>query len=198
MLFKNIVLVVCSAILAIGCASTKELKPMTSAIESTTVGQKGFSLSIPEQKEWIITEENPYKIVLSKQSNKNNERYTIQALVVKLPSFKNDEDFLNFIEKSMNKNRDKSKLKIIEQHVDFASGQAEKCVRYNSKEEPKIKSKKTKSLVLGMVNFTCRHPDKENTGVYIAYSKKSYSENTDENLVAQAENIFSGLTFSAF
>jgi len=198
MLFKNILLLVCTALLAIGCASTPEPKPMTSEVEIKTSGQKGFSLSFPEQKEWTIIEESPYKIVFSKQSSKNNERYTIQALVVKLPSFKDDNDFLSFIEKSMNKNRDKSNLKVIEQQIEFASGQGDKCVRYNSKEELKVKSKKTKSLVLGMVNFTCRHPDKENTGIYIAYSKKSFSENMDENLLAQAENIFNGLTFSVF
>ncbi len=198
MLFKNILLLVCSVFIAIGCASTPEPITMTSAVESNISVQKGFSLSFAEQKEWTVTEESPYKIVLSKQSSNNNERYTIQALVVKLPSFKDDDDFLNFIEKSMNKNRDKSNLKVIEQQINFASGQGEKCVRYNSKEEPLVKSKKTKSLILGMVNYTCRHPDKENTGIYIAFSKKSYAENADENLIAQAENIFRGLTFSDF
>ena len=118
--------------------------------------------------------------------------------MVKLPNFDNDEDFLSYIEKRMDKNRQNSNLKVLQQQVGFASGQGEKCVRYNSTEEPLVKSKNSKPVVLGMVNYTCRHPDKANTGIYMAYSKKSSSDKLDENLMVQAENVFSSLSFNKF
>jgi len=197
MCIKKLSLLPFIAILLVACSSTPKIEAPT-VVDNQVSSQKGFSLPMSEQEGWTVFEENPYKIVYTKQNIENNERYTIQALVVKLPSFDEDKEFLDYIEKSIEKNRKKSKLRVVEQEIDFISGKGEKCVRYNSKEEPLVKKEKTKSLMLGMVNFTCRHPEKQNTGIYIAYSKKSYSDKSDENLVVQAENIFSKFSFSKF
>lgn len=193
---KNIFLLLCTSLLVVACAGAPAKK--VSSVKDQILVQKGFTLSFSELKDWIVTEENPYKVVLSKQNQNKHERYTIQVLVVKLPSFKDDDAFLSYIEESMAKNSDKSKLTIIEQQVNLTSGEGKRCVRYNSKEEPIKKTSNNKSLVLGIVNFTCRHPDKKNAGVYLAYSKKAYKDNIDDNLITQAENIFSLLKFSAF
>lgn len=193
---KNIFLLLCTSLLFVACAGAPAKK--VSLVEDKILGQKGFTLSLSELKGWIVTEEGPYKVVLSKQNPNKHERYTIQALVVKLPNFKDDDAFLSYIEESMAKNSDKSKLNIIEQQVNLTSGEGKRCVMYNSKEEPTKKTSNKKSLVLGMVNFTCRHPDKKNAGVYLAYSKKAYRDNIDDNLITQAKNIFSQLKFSAF
>lgn len=193
---KNSFLILCTSLLIVACAGAPAKK--MSSVEEKVSGQKGFTLSFSELKDWDVTEESLYKIVLSKQNLSKHERYTIQALVVKLPSFKDDDAFLSYIEKSMAKNSNKSKLTIIEQQANLTSGEGKKCVRYNSKEEPTKKASNKKSLVLDMVNFTCRHPDKKNAGVYLAYSKKAYKDNMDDNLITQAENIFTQLKFSAF
>lgn len=184
--------------MTVGCATTSEPPPLVTQVQYQPSNQKGFSLTFTGKESWTVNEETPYKVVYSKQNTNNSERHLIQALVVKLPSFNNDQEFLEFVEKSIEKNRQKSKLKLLQQQVGFSSTQGEKCVRYNSMEEPAAKSKVAKPVVLGMVNYTCRHPDKANTGIYMAYSVKSLADKSDENIIANAENIFSSLSFNKF
>ena len=171
---KNLFVAFSAAIIAVGCATTSKPASETISvkhIESAVSNQKGFSLEFSDKEAWTVAEETPYKIVYSKQETDSNNQHLIQALVVKLPNFDSDQEFLKYVEKSIDKNRQEKNGKVVEQQVGFASNQGEKCVRYNSKEKPAIKSKKNKPVVLEVVNYTCRHPDKAYTGVYMAYSK---------------------------
>ena len=189
-------LILFSAVSLIACSSTP--KPMAQAApNSSAMGsiQKGFSLSFPTQNEWAVVKNDPYKMVMTKQGLAKDERYTIQALVVKLPKFKSDEDFMKFITNRMEQSQKQSGVKVIEQHAEFVEGQDNKCVQYNSKEEYPGKSK---SMVLEVVNFTCRHTDKENAGVYLAYSKKYPEGSDDKNFSLNAQGIFSYMELAAF
>jgi len=193
MYLKNSILIICTAFLMMACSSTAELKPVEFIAPIVESQQKGFSLLFPERKSWSVTNNEPYKIVLTRNNAEKNERYTIQALMVKLPAFEEDQAFLNYIKKRMDKNRESTNLKLIEHQAALVDGQAEKCVQYYSREESLEKSD-----MLGMVNFTCRHPSKRYAGVYLAFSKKSGLNESNENLLAQATTIFSHLTFSEF
>ncbi len=169
--------------------------PIVETTPEPMLSLKGFSLSLPDQEEWTIVKNTPYKVIMTKQGLAGDERYTIQALVVKLPNFKSDEDFMNFISKRMKKSQKKSKVKVLEQNVQLVDGQDSKCVQYNSKEQYQGKSK---PIMLEIANFTCRHINKENAGVYLAYSKKYPQGNDDNNFGANAAELFSHMALIEF
>ena len=165
-----------SAVSLFACSSAPQLQPQ--AAPDMEIVQKGFSLLLPNQDDWKIVKKNDYKVVLSKQGLTNKERYTIQALVVKLPKFMNDQEFMKFVSKRMKKSQQQSDGKVIEQHAQLIEGEDKKCVQYNSKEQY---SGKSKPVILETVNFTCRHSDRDYAGVYLAYSKKYFQGYEDKN-----------------
>ena len=155
--------------------------------------QKGFSLSFPDQNEWTVVKDNPYKIVMTKPGQGKNDRYMIQALVVKLPKFNSDEDFMDFITNRMKKSQKQSGTNVTEENVQFVEGQNNKCVQYKSKEQ-----RSSKAEMLEVISFTCRHPDREKAGVYLAYSKKYSQGNDDKNFAVKAAGLFSHMELVAF
>lgn len=191
MQFKTLFLVF-SAVSLFACSSSPELKVQAEPAVSNSM-QKGFSLSFPDQNEWTVINDKPYKIVMTKSGQAEKDRYMIQALVVKLPKFDNDEDFMDFITSRMEKSQSQSGTKVSEEHVQFVEGKTNKCVQYNSKEQ-----RSKKSEMLEVVSFTCRHPDRENAGVYLAYSKKYSQGNGDKDLGVKAAGLFNHMELVAF
>ena len=166
--------------------------PMVQELDNNEFSAKGFSLTFPGQDEWTVVTKDPYKVVMTKPGNNDYERYTIQALVVNLPGFKNDQEFMNFIKSRMKKNHNRSGTKMINQNVRLVEGQEKMCVQYNSQEK---KTGKSKTVMLDMVSYTCHHPDREKAGVYMAYSKRYNSDSLIEDLTVKATELFSRLNF---
>ena len=194
MQFKGLVLIL-STVSLFACSSSPKLQSQVSGNSGNIeIIKKGFSLLIPNQDNWKVVKKGPYNVVLSKQGLTNKERYTIQALVVKLPRFSNDEEFMAFIKERMKKTQQKSDSKIIEHHTQFVDGEDSKCVQYRSKKQYPDKSK---AVMIETVNFTCRHADRDNAGVYLAYSKKYLGDNEDKDFAESAAGLFNQMELSA-
>lgn len=159
---------------------------------------RGFSLSVPASEGWNVAKQGPLNIVLAKQGKDAHERYAIQALVVELPEFKDDDEFKRYIETRMNMTRGKSAEKIVEIKSDLVAGQSAMCVQAHTKEMDVVNTAKAEPASQGMlelVNFTCRYPDRKNVGIYLAYSKRSVAASADENIMAQANELFKKMNF---
>ena len=198
MQLKTLILLL-SAVSLFACSSTPEPMVQASPISSPQMNdigviRKGFSLSLPNQDEWTVVKDKPYKVVMTKPGLNNNERYMIQALVVKLPKFKDDDDFMKFISRRMEKTQKQSGVEVIEKNTQLVESQNTMCVQYNSKEQH---SGKSEPVMLELVNFTCRHTENEGAGVYLAYSKKYSQGNDDKNFGINAADIFSYMELSA-
>lgn len=198
MQFKTCVLIF-SAVSLFACSSTPKPQAQVEPIiyqqaDDMEVVQKGFSLSFPNQDEWTVVKKEPYKVVMTKPDLTNNGRYTIQALVVKLPTFKDDQDFMKFISSRMKNSQKQSSVKVIEEHAKLVEGENEMCVQYNSKEQH---PGKTKPVILEIINFTCRHTEKENVGVYLAYSNKYSQGKDDKNFAVNGVSLFSYMKSSS-
>ena len=184
------------AFLTISCASTP---PESESVEQVyvpsfkTMTHKGFNLIVPDDASWKVANENEYKVELAKRGEVSNEVYTIQALLVKLPSFETDDEFMSFIQSSMDASNQASETQIIEQGASFISYNDNQRVQVNRKTE---KQSATSPMVLEIVNFTCRHPFKDDAGVYLAYAKRYQSGDMKEDLVPQALNLFYNLEFT--
>jgi hypothetical protein len=184
------------AFLTISCASTP---PESGSVEQVyipsfkTMSHKGFNLVVPDDASWKVAKENEFKVELAKRGEVNNEVYTIQALLVKLPSFETDDEFMSFIQSSVDASDQKSQAQVIEQGASFIPYNDNQCVQVNRKTE---NQSATSPMVLEIVNFTCRHPFKDDAGVYLAYAKRYQNDATDEDLVPQALNLFYNLEFT--
>ncbi len=198
MQLRNIVLMLGLTLSVIACTTPRQQASIAPASDSQEYVLRGFALSIPASEGWTVVKQGQFDIVLSKQDKEKRERYAIQALVVELPEFKHDEEFLEYIESRMNSNRDKSSPEVIEAKSRLVAGQGNMCVQSHSKQmNPSAagKAENVRQSVLELVNFTCRYPDKKNAGVYLAYSKRSSSASADENLATQADKLFSKMSF---
>jgi len=191
MRLKNILLLLSTALLAVACSSTK-----TTEVDDTTARndlmQKGFLLSLPEEEKWSVAKKGDYMVMLSKQGENGSDRYTIQTLVVTLPTFEEDNQFLEFIENRMATSQ--KDADVSESSASFFTGDNQICVQYNSKE--KSKNVDGAAQTLEVVSFTCRHPDNANAGVYIALSKSYEPGTSEEDLTAMATEIFNRLYFT--
>ena len=191
MQFKSLFLLF-SAVSLFACSTSPKLKVQEEPVMSHGM-QKGFSLSFPNQNEWTVIKDKPYKIVMTKSDLDKKDRYMIQALVVKLPNFDSDKDFMDYITNRMKKSQKQSGVKVSEEHVQFVEGKINKCVQYNSKEQGLNKSE-----MLEVVSFTCRHPERKYAGVYLAYSKKYSPGHGDKNFGMNAAGLFSHMELIAF
>ena len=184
------------ALLTISCASTP---PETESVEQVyvptfkTLSHKGFNLVVPDDADWKVANENEYKVELAKRGTAGNEVYTIQALLVKLPSFETDDEFMGFIQSSMESSGQVSAATVINQGASFIPYNDNQCVQFSRKTEQQSGVSPT---VLEMVNFTCRHPYKPDAGVYLAYAKRYQTNGEQEDLLPQALNLFYNLEFT--
>ncbi len=191
---RNKLVVIAGLLLSLVACSSAPPAP-----ETRELVYKGFTLTLPAASQWRETRNSPYQVTLVKPGTKKYERYTIQALVVKLPTFDSDEDFMNFIKNRMTVGDRDAKRKVFEQSVSLVDGKTGQCVQYTSKSEDRSVAtvvKNAEPMILEMVNFTCRHPDEEGAGVYLAFARRYFSDSTPEDLSAQAMNIFHNLDFT--
>lgn len=189
MRFKNSLLILSTALFVIACSSSNKMETESTAAESNDLLQKGFLLSVPAADGWSVVKKSDYKVFLAKKDPDNNEQYTLQALVVSLPSFETDEEFLEFIKRRMIKASPAG----VSQDTTLFTGHGDACVQNKSKEERLVKGK---TMILEMVNFTCRHPDNKSAGVYLAYSKNYHEGSSDEDLSEKALELFNRLYFT--
>jgi hypothetical protein len=187
------------------CSTTRQQAEAPQSVTSAPVVadsqeyvMRGFSLSVPSSDGWNVAKQGPLNIVLARQGKDAHERYAIQALVVELPDFKDDDEFKRYIETRMNMMRDKSADKIVEVKSELIAGQSQMCVQAHTREMDVVDAAKADQIsqgVLELVNFTCRYPDKKNVGIYLAFSKRSAAANSDENITAQANELFKNMNF---
>lgn len=191
MQFKNILLLISSAVLAIACSSTKAPEAEDPNAARMDLMHKGFLLSLPEIEGWSVVKKSNYKVILSKRGSGGSDGYTIQVLVVSLPLFENDDEFLAFIEKRMKNS--KKDANILEHKTSLYSAGNEMCVQNLSKEARNSTGTK---LTLETVSITCHHPDNPDAGVYLALSKSYAPGSSDEDIAAKAAEVFNNLYFT--
>ena len=181
------------AMLTVSCASTSDTGSVEEVYVPTfkTLSHKGFTLVVPDDAGWNVAKESEYKVELAKRAEASDDVYTIQALLVRLPAFESDEDFKAYVEKSMTAIDQKTQSTIIDQGSNFIAYNENQCVQIDRKTE-----KSEGSVILDMVNFTCRHPLREDAGVYLAYAKRTQAGGEEEDLVPHALNLFYNLEFT--
>ncbi len=192
MLFRNSLILI-AALLFAGCSSTPE--EVGPAAEDNQVIKNGFTISVADKSQWAVIKDSPYKVVLRKSGDNEGERYTIQALVVKLPGFDNDNAFMEYVVDRTKASLNDARVKVLDQFAQFVGNETMPCVQFNNKEEV---TTDTGVVYFDTVSFTCRHPLKDNAGVYLAYTLKHNEEDAGKDINDQALSLFSSLELTEF
>lgn len=189
MQFKNILLLLSSALFVFACSSTKPPEEDVGAA-SVDLMQKGFLLSLSEDEGWQVIKKSDYKVLLSKSGAAGS--YTIQALVVALPTFEDDAQFLEHVKNRISETS--KNQKVLDNETTLFTGNNEVCVQNTNKQARN--SKAGEAITLEVVSITCRHPNNPNAGVYMGLSKNYLPGSSDENLVEKAIELFNRLYFT--
>jgi hypothetical protein len=193
---KKILLLSALAFLTISCASTSTDSTDQVYVPSfKNLSHKGFSLVVPDEAGWNVANETTYKVELTKSGDVAGEVYSIQALLVRLPVFDSDDDFKAYVQKSMDAIDKKTQSQVIEEGSSFIPYNDNQCVQFNRKTE---KTAGDAPTILEMVNFTCRHPIRDDAGVYLAYARRFQQGDEGVDLIPQALNLFYNLEFTEF
>lgn len=189
MRFKNILILLGSLVLVAACSTAKKADTTAAEPETTDLLQKGFLLSLPVADGWNVVKKGDYKVFLAKKGANEDEKYTLQTVVVSLPSFENDDEFLEFIKRRMMKAIPGD----VYQETTLFKGHSEDCVQNSNKQNKQVNGKE---MVIEMIDFTCRHPDNKNAGIYMAYSKTYSPGHEDEDFSDKALELFNHLYFT--
>lgn len=194
MQYKTLLLLISTLFFA-ACSSTPAPPIQAERTQDKQVVQKGFSLLFPDQHDWKTVQNAPYRMIMTKKGASEDERYTIQVLLVKLPAFDTDDSFQQFVSNKIVQNQKKSDAMIVEQQTRLVDGKNKKCIQHSSKE--KVTNRANRSM-LDVVSFTCTHSSKRNVGVYLAYSKNYAQGKADKEINLQAEKLFGYLEMVSF
>lgn len=191
MQIKNLLVLLSSALLIFACSSSKP-KEEAASTASLDLLQKGFLLSLPEEEAWQVVKKTDYKVLLTRTGETGS--YTIQTLVVTLPTFEEDADFQQFLQYIKGR-MDESNAgnNVMESDTSIFTGNNENCIQHSNKQG---RTQKGKAVTLETVSFTCRHPNNPSAGVYMALSKSYEPGASQENMLEKATELFNRLYFT--
>ena len=192
----GVCLIFVSVLLLVACA-TDSRHPEA---PSPSLALEGFSFSPPKAADWRQIQRTPHWVALARQGTVPDESYAVQAMLLRLPRFDNDEAFLAYSINAIDNDTDLGRFKMLYNDDRLVAGRHGSCVRYVLKardSDPLTASDRHTPMVLEIVSFICRHPDNPEFGVNLSYSKRYYPGGTVEDLMPDATGMFDSLRFTS-
>jgi len=155
---------------------------------------RGFSLIPPNEPGWSFINNNYNSLVLSKYGKVPNETYVIMSSIIGLPHLDTPDDFINEVTRVLKDKVDPSRFYIFE-NSSYVKPYAKtyNCLLSYQKVKDNAALQgngRTAIMILDQVALICKHPAREDVGVYIGYSYRHYSENSDPDLIEKADKLF--------
>ncbi len=196
----KIFVVLALSLLLVACKSQPRHPELTET--GTRLVFEGFSFMPPNEKGWIVIKKGDDWVALAKRGAAMDETYAIQAsLLMKLPEFKSDQEFLRFSRQAFNNNSDSGRFQILQSSDRLVNGKRGKCVKFytQSKDrDPLTRSKRKGHMILEIMGFSCLHPDDKSKGVLISHSKRYFPGQKTERITERSWELFRSLEFEKF
>lgn len=151
--------------------------------------QKGFSLTPLNEKGWKITQRNPYQLMLDKPGKNPDEEFVIQALVMKLPPFKSNEDFAQQVKEIQVNGINLTRVALLEYGLNHYMKTGKHCVRSHI-------SGKSEKMITEAVSLTCAHPKNKQVGINVTYAYRYYPGKKDPVFLEKAAKLIDSLKFT--
>lgn len=163
------------------------------------INHPAFTLMPPAETGWVVANMSKHNLSLAKRGNARDETYAIQVMLIQLPTFSNTKEFKKYVNIGFNKDTSKTRFKIISSNNDVVNINKLNCIKNIVKTEDTqaIKqSSNNNSMILEVVNYTCKHPTVKNAGANISYSHRYYAGNKDSELDSYSKKLINEFKFS--
>lgn len=163
------------------------------------INHPAFTLLPPAEHGWILVNLSQYNLSLAKRGKARDESYAIQVMLLQLPSFKDDNEFKEFVTIGFNKDTDKTRFKTISTNSELITINNLNCIKNTASTEDTQATKQsnnTENMILDVINYTCKHPTIKNAGANISYSHRHYIRNTDATLESLSSNLIDNFKFN--
>ena len=157
-----------------------------------------FTMKPPQEDDWVIAYRDNSQISLAKYGNDKDETYAIMVTMVQIPNLDTENEFMNFIKESRDKDTDPKRFKVLKDEINIYKLRADFCVSYHTIAEDNKAVKRlwnNKPMLLEIVGYSCRYPLNKKIVINFNYSHRYYPGNEDKELLEKANKVFSQLEF---
>lgn len=162
--------------------------------------QKGFSLMPLNEKGWQINQRNPYQLMLDKPGGNPDEALMIQALVIKLPPFKSNEELVQQVKEVQVNDINLTRVSLLKYDLRPYVKKGRNCVRSHIAAEDRgafEKSDKSgKKVMAEVVSLICAHPKNKQIGINVTYAQRYYMGQKDPVFLEKAEKLIDSIKFT--
>ena len=158
-----------------------------------------FTLLPPAENGWLMANMSQYNLSLAKRGKARDESYAIQVMLFQLPSFKDDNEFKDFVSIGVNKDTDKTRFKTISSNSEVVTVNKLNCIKNIASTEDTQATKQSRNsdnMILDVINYTCKHPTIMNAGANISYSHRHYVGNADSSLEILSRELITNFKFN--
>ena len=166
--------------------------------------QKGYSLTPLNEKGWKIAERNPYQLTLDKPGGNPAEALMIQALIIRLPPFKSNEEFIQQVKDVQVNNISLMRVSLLKYDLRPYAKKGRHCVRSHVAAEERGAFEKSgnsgtpgKRVMTELVSLICAHPKNKQIGVNVTYAHRYYAgQKEDPVFLEKAEKLIDSVKFT--
>lgn len=166
--------------------------------------QKGYSLTPLNEKGWKIAQRNPYQLTLDKSGSDRVEALMIQALIIRLPPFRSNEEFIQQVKEVQVNNINLMRVSLLKYDLRPHLKKGRNCVRSHVAAEERGAFEKSgnsvrsgKRVMTELVSLICAHPKNQQIGVNVTYAHRYYAgQKADPVFLEKAEKLIDSVKFT--
>lgn len=163
--------------------------------------QKGFSLMPPNEKGWQINQRSPYQLMLDKPGGGPDETLMIQALVIRLPPFKSNEEFVQQVKEVQVNDINLTRVSLMKYDLRPYAKKGRNCVRSHIAAEDRGAFERSdnsgKKLMAEVVSLICAHPRNSQIGINVTYAHRYYAgRKEDPVFLEKADRLIDSVKFT--
>jgi hypothetical protein len=188
--------VILSALLS-SCAS---LRPQMSALSlpSAPLALHGFSVLPPNEEGWHLLGHTENQLDLARNGKDIDESYAIQAWLLKLPEFKSNEEFLQYVKNGVLADGGPRFTVLASSFKPYSLGSGT-CIRFHMSSEDHGAQRRTRrsdTMILDVEGMACQHPKEKTDASHLVYSYRHYKGDEDPTLATKADEFFKSIEYS--
>ena len=159
---------------------------------------QGFSIAAPNEKDWLVARQGPDLTVIGKPGRYSGESFTMQAMVVNLPSFDSAQALVRQVEATRRKEIDPRQYRLYKLEVTPQKVHAQDCALARADMAERASAEGTGSPVntlLETLTLICPHPQNHQRGISMTYAHRHYPEDVDPQFTQDAATLMQTLKF---
>jgi hypothetical protein len=166
--------------------------------EPARILMQGFSIAVPNEKDWIVARQGPDLTVIGKPGRYSGESFTMQTVIVTLPSFDSVESLVRQVEAARRKEIDPRQFRLYKLDVTPQKIHAQDCALARADMAERGSAEGTGSPVntlLETMTLICPHPQNHHRGISMTYAHRHYPEDVDPQFTQDAAALMETLKF---